>query len=70
MRFVVPMLAVAILGAGLGLVSVAPVQAHGGDGGGQVQVDAGFATCPVVVKVQNDQIPTATSCQDYVEGQK
>ena len=68
MRFVVLMLAVAILGAGLGLVSVAPVQAHGGDGGGQIAVTQGFSSCPVAVKVQNDQIPATSSCTDWVEG--
>jgi hypothetical protein len=68
MRFVALMLAMAILGAGLGLVSVAPVQAHGGDGGGAIQVMPGFASCPVVVAELNEAIPSTTSCTDLLEG--
>jgi hypothetical protein len=68
MRFVALMLAVAICGAGVGLVSVAPVQAHGGDGGGQVEVTPGFASCPVIVNVANAATPATTSCTDLVEG--
>jgi hypothetical protein len=68
MRFVALVLAVAILGAGVGLVSVAPVQAHGGNGGGPIEVTPGFASCTVVLNVQNAAIPSATSCQDLMEG--
>jgi len=67
MRFVSVMLAVAILGAGVGLVSVAPVQAHGGDGGGPIEVMQGFANCPVVVNVENAATPSTTSCHDLIE---
>jgi hypothetical protein len=67
MRFVALMLAVAILGAGVGLVSVAPVQAHGGDGGGAIELMAGFPHCPVVLKVLNDATPNTTSCDDLNE---
>lgn len=68
MRFVALMLAVATLGAGIGLVSVAPVQAHGGDGGGEIQVSPGYSSCTVVVTVANSSIPATTSCQDLQEG--
>ncbi len=67
MRFVALMLAVAILGAGVGLVSVAPVQAHGGDGGGQLEVTAGFPSCTVAVNVENTVTDATTSCQDLLE---
>ena len=67
MRFVALMLAVAILGAGVGLVPVAPVQAHGGDGGGAVEVMQGFSSCPVTVNVANAAIPATTSCHDLLE---
>lgn len=67
MRFVALMLAVVTLGA-IGLVSVAPVLAHGGDGGGEIQVSPGYASCTVVVAVANSTIPNTTSCQDLQEG--
>ena len=68
MRFVALMLAVATLGAGIGLVSVAPVQAHGGDGGGEIQVSPGYASCTVFVTVASSTLPSTTSCQDLQEG--
>lgn len=67
MRFVVLMLAVAMLGAGIGFVSVGTVQAHGGDGGGQVEITSGYPTCPVAVKVQASALSYMTSCQDLLE---
>ena len=68
MRFVALMLVVATLGAGIGLVSVGPVQAHGGDGGGQIEVSLGYASCTVVVTVASSTVPSTTSCQDLQEG--
>ncbi len=68
MRFVALMLAVATLGVGIGLVSVAPVQAHGGDGGGEITLTPGYSACPVVVNVENAAIPYTTSCQDLIDG--
>jgi len=68
MRFVALMLAVAMLGAGVGLVSVGTVQAHGGDGGGQVEITSGYPACAVVPTVQASALPYTTSCQDVLDG--
>jgi len=46
MRFVALVLAVVTLGAGVGLVSVGTAQAHGGDGGGAVELMAATNSCP------------------------
>lgn len=68
MRFVALILAVAALGAGIGLAAVAPVQAHGGDGGGEVQLTPGYATCPVVVNAENAATPYTAGCPDLMDG--
>lgn len=68
MRFVALMLAVAALGAGIALVSVAPVQAHGGAGGGEIQLSPGYASCSVCVTVVDSAISSTTSCQDLEDG--
>ncbi len=68
MRFVALMLAVATLGAGIGLVSVAPVQAHGGDGGGEISLTPGYSACPVALNVENAAVAFTTSCQDLIDG--
>lgn len=70
MRFVALALAVAIVGAGLGFVSVAPVQAHGGDGGGPVEVMSGFPSCTVVLNAENTVIPSTSSCNDLLDHQQ
>lgn len=65
MRFVALVLAVAMIG-GVGLVSVGTAQAHGGDGGGAVEVLQTYATCPVANAVQADA--RGMSCTDLLEG--
>lgn len=62
MRFVALMLAVAALAAGIGLVPVTPVQAHGGDGGGQLGVDPSRTSCEAVTA--EDDAAAYTSCGD------
>ncbi len=66
MRFVGLVLAVAVFGAGVGFVSVGTAQAHGGDGGGAVEVMEGYASCPVVVAVQATVFET--SCTNLTGG--
>lgn len=67
MRFGALALAVAILGAGVGFISVAPVQAHGGDGGGPVEIMGVFPSCTVVLNVENTAVTSTTSCNDLLD---
>jgi hypothetical protein len=46
MRLVALVLTVLAFGAGLGLVSVGTVRAHGGDGGGVVESLQSYESCP------------------------
>jgi hypothetical protein len=65
MRFVALVLAAAIIGAGVGF-SVAPVQAHGGDGGGPVETLSGFPACSAALNAQTSTVDPAT-CGDLIE---
>jgi hypothetical protein len=67
MRFVALALAIATLGAGVGFVSVAPAQAHGGDGGGPVEIMGGYPSCTVVVNVENTAIASTSTCNDLLD---
>ncbi len=65
MRFVALMLTVAILGAGVGFVSVVPVQAHGGDGGGPVEFSP---SCTASLNAQSVVAESTSSCPDLLDG--
>lgn len=62
MRFVALMLAAAALAAGIGFVPVAPVQAHGGDGGGQLEVTLAPDSCKALTA--DDNAGSYVSCGD------
>ncbi len=66
MRFVALVLAVAVVGTGVGLVSVGTAQAHGGDGGGAVELLQSYATCQVTQVVQAGVREVA--CTDLLDG--
>ena len=65
MRFVALVLAVAMIG-GLGLVTVGTAQAHGGDGGGAIDLLQSYASCPVVNSVQAAAL--GNTCTEMLEG--
>jgi hypothetical protein len=66
MRFVALVLAAVVLGAGVGIVSVGTAQAHGGDGGGAIEVLESYATCPVANTVQASVF--AIGCTNTLDG--
>jgi hypothetical protein len=65
MRFVALVVAVAMLGAGVGLVSVGTAQAHGGDGGGAVELMAATNSCPTPVA---NAVIGVLNCTEMLDG--